>query len=85
MKLNVEAGFVNPSALIHAPGTASANGLGFASVGAVIAESEAELRNHATAFSGDSWRTYQEALKNALDNANNNKTFVQATLYPFTF
>ena len=30
-------------------------------------------------------RSYQEALKNALDAANNNRTFVQATPCVFTF
>jgi hypothetical protein len=85
MELNIEAGFVAPGALIYAPGTTSANGLGFATVGAVVAEAEAELCLHATAFAGDPNRSYQEALKNALDKANNNMTFVQPTPCPFTF
>lgn len=85
MELNIEAGFVAPGALIYAPGTNSANGLGFATVGAVVAEAEAELCLHATAFAGDPNRSYQEALKNALDKANNNMTFVQPTPCPFTF
>lgn len=77
MELNVEAGFVNGSALIYAPGTTSANANGFATVNAVMAEANTELGTHGTANSGDAWRSYQEALKNALDNANNNLTFVQ--------
>jgi hypothetical protein len=85
MELNIEAGFVAPGALIYAPGTNSANGLGFATVGAAVAEAEAELCSHATAFAGDPNRSYQEALKNALDKANNNLTFVQPTPCPFTF
>jgi len=85
MELNVEAGFVAPGALIYAPGTNSANGLGFSTVGAVVAEAEAELCSHATALAGDPNRSYQEALKNALDKANNNVTFVQPTPCPFTF
>jgi hypothetical protein len=85
MELNIEAGYVAPGALIYAPGTNSANGLGFATVGAVVAEAEAELCLHATAFAGDPNRSYQEALKNALDKANNNLTFVQPTPCPFTF
>lgn len=85
MELNIEAGYVVPGALIYAPGTNSANGLGFATVGAVVAEAEAELCLHATAFAGDPNRSYQEALKNALDKANNNLTFVQPTPCPFTF
>jgi len=85
MELNVEAGFVNGNALVYAPGTNSANGLGFATVNALMAEANAELTSHATAFAGDSWRSYQEALKNALDKANNNQTFVQPTPCAFTF
>jgi hypothetical protein len=85
MELNVEAGFVNGNALVYAPGTNSANSLGFATVNALMSEANAELTLHATAFAGDSWRSYQEALKNALDKANNNQTFVQATPCPFTF
>jgi hypothetical protein len=85
MELNVNNGKVNGSALIFAPGTTSANALGFATVNAIMAEANTELGTHGTALSGDAWRTYQEALKNALDNANNNKTFVQPTPGPFTF
>jgi hypothetical protein len=85
MELNVEAGFVNGSALVYAPGTNSANGLGFATVSALMSEANTELTAHGTALAGDPWRGYQEALKNALDKANNNQTFVQATPCPFTF
>ncbi len=85
MELNVEAGFVNGGSLVYAPGTNSANGLGFATVNALMAEANAELTVHPTALAGDSWRSYQEALKNALDKANNNQTFVQSTPCPFTF
>ena len=85
MELNVEAGFVNGGALVYAPGTNSANSLGFATVNALMSEANAELTLHPTALAGDSWRSYQEALKNALDKANNNQTFVQPTPCPFTF
>lgn len=85
MELNVEAGFVNGNALVYAPGTNSANSLGFATVNALMSEANAELTLHPTALAGDSWRSYQEALKNALDKANNNQTFVQPTPCPFTF
>jgi hypothetical protein len=85
MELNVEAGFVNGNSLVYAPGTNGANGLGFATVNALMSEANAELTLHGTALAGDSWRSYQEALKNALDKANNNQTFVQPTPCPFTF
>lgn len=85
MELNVLNGFVKEGALIYAPGTISANKLGFATVGAVMIEANNELGLHGKALSGDSWRSYQEALKNALDKANNNLTFVQGEPCPFEF
>ena len=44
---------------------------------AVMAEANAELGLHGLALSGAAWRNYQEALKNAIDKANNNLNFVQ--------
>lgn len=85
MELNVFNGKVDGNALIYAPGTASANALGFATVNAVMAEANAELGLHGLVLDGSPYRAYQEALKNALDKANNNKTFVQPTPCPFTF
>ena len=85
MELNVEAGFVNPGSLIYAPGAASANALGYATVGAVMAEAAAELCAHGYTPAGNAFRSYQESLKNALDKANNNLNFVQATPCPFSF
>jgi hypothetical protein len=85
MALNVNNGKVDGNALIYAPGTTSANALGFATVNAVIAEANAELGLHGLTTDGSPFRDYQEALKDALDNANNNETFVQATPCPFTF
>jgi|GEM_PF-2127859 len=77
MALNVHNGLVDGSSLVYAPGTLSANAAGFATVDALMAEANAELGAHPTAYSGDAWRGYQETLKNALDKANNNRTFVQ--------
>ena len=85
MELNVFNSKVIGSALIYAPGTNSANALGFATVNAVMAEANAELGSHGLTLAGGPYRAYQEALKNALDRANNNKTFVQPTPCPFTF
>jgi len=78
MALNVHNGLVDGGALVYAPGTTSANAAGFATVADLMAEANAELGLHPTAVSGDAWRAYQTALKDALDNANNNRTFVQA-------
>ena len=85
MELNVEAGFVSGNALVYAPGTNSANINGFATINDLMAEANAELQIYATAVAGDAHRSYQEALKNALDKANNNTTFVQPTPCAFTF
>ncbi len=85
MYLNVESGNVAGSALVYAPGTTSANTLGFASISALIAEANTELGLHGSVLSASPYRAYQEALKNALDKANNNTTFVQGTPCAFTF
>ena len=85
MELNVYNGFVSGTSLIYAPGTTSANGLGFATVNAVMAEADTELGLHGLVLSGDPNRGHQEALKNALDKANNNLNFVQAVACPFSF
>jgi hypothetical protein len=90
MELNVEAGFVNGNALIYAPGllpypSTGVNALGFISINNLMNAANAELGIHGTALSGSAWRAYQEAMKNALDAANNNQNFVQATPCPYTF
>ncbi len=63
--------------LIYAPGTNSADVNGFATVDAVIAEANAELGLHSLTLADSPYRAYQQALKNAIDNANNNLTFAQ--------
>ena len=73
------------TSLIYAPGAVSANSLGFASVDAILSEANSELGAHALTLSGSPFRTYQQALKNALDEANNNKNFVQKNPCEFTF
>lgn len=84
MELNVEAGFVNGGALVYAPGAAGANAAGFITVNNLMAEANAELGLHGSTLAGSPFRAYQEALKNALDKANNNLNFVQLTPCPFT-
>ncbi len=85
MELNVFNGIVNGGALVHAPGATSANLLGFASISNLMAEANAELALHPNTTAINSFRSYQEALKNALDKANNNLNFVQATACAYTF
>jgi hypothetical protein len=77
MELNVLSGKTNASALVYAPGTVSANAAGFATVGALLAEAAAQLLAHPNTVASGPYRTKQEAIKIALDNANNSLTFVE--------
>jgi hypothetical protein len=52
---------------------------------AVMAEADAELGLHGSIPAGSLYRSYQEALKNALDKANNNSIFVQPGPCGFSF
>lgn len=85
MELNVFNGMVTGDSLIYAPGTTSGGTIGFATVSAVMTEANTELGLHGLVLSGSPYRSYQEALKNALDKANNNLTFVQPTPCAFSF
>jgi hypothetical protein len=91
MELNVRQGFVNGSALVYAPELlpfapiTGLNALGFISVNNLTSAANTELGLHGLTLSGSPYRAYQEALKNALDAANNNKIFVQAGPCPFSF
>jgi hypothetical protein len=78
MELNVRHAFVNSGALIYAPGSTSANTNGFATVGSIMTEANTSLGLNGVVLSGSPTRAYQEGLKNALDAANNNATFVQS-------
>lgn len=85
MELNVYNGNVNGGSLIYAPGTTSANSAGFATVNAVMEEANTTLATNTNTTAGNVERTHQEALKNALDRANNNLNFVQGTPCAFSF
>jgi len=90
MELNVQSGKVSPSALIYAPGTDSANALGFATVSNVMNEANAALAPTATkggplTVKASANRTYEENLKIALDKGNNNLNFTQPTACAYTF
>jgi hypothetical protein len=79
MALNVAAGegmgFVDGDQLIQTGGCGEVPE--FASVNDVIAAAIAALEADGYTPSGDDNRSYQECLKNALDDANNNLNFVQ--------
>ena len=68
MHLSVVNGFVSGGSYIYAPGVPGANANGFATVQHVMNEANTAL------LGGD--RASQEAIKNALDKANNNTNFV---------
>jgi hypothetical protein len=85
MELNVAHNASLGSALIYAPGTVSGGALGFATVNAVMAEAAQDLVIHPNTTASGPARSYQEALKNALDKANNNLNVVQSSPCTFSF
>jgi hypothetical protein len=78
MELNVLNGKVSGGSLVYAPGATGANSSGFISITNLMAEANTELGLHGLTKSGSPYRAYQEALKTALDRANNNLNFVQS-------
>jgi len=91
MKLNVLHGFVNGSALVYAPalstcGTVTGlNSLGFISINDLMTAANQSLLDHPLTQAGSPDRACQETLKNALNDANNNKSFVQSSPCAFSF
>ena len=86
MELNVLNGNVSGSALVHTGGCGNAGFDGsYMTVTDLMAAANAETCAHKKTLAGDPNRAYQECLKNALDDANNNKNFIQATPCGFTF
>jgi hypothetical protein len=84
MKLNVLKGIVDGAKLVYAPGTSSANAAGFATVNAIMTEANTMLCANAIINASSSLRNRAEAVKNALENANNNRNFVQTQPCSFT-
>jgi len=91
MKLNVVHGFVNGSALVYAPGLSTCgtvtglNSLGFISINDLMTAANQSLLDHPLTQAGSPDRACQETLKNALNDANNNKSFVQSSPCGFSF
>jgi hypothetical protein len=94
MALNVENDKVDGEHMIYAPELlqfgptpAGLNDLGFISIDDLVEAGDSELGSdgHNLTKTGSSFRAYQEALKNALDNANNNTNFVQPEPCGFSF
>jgi len=91
MKLNVIHGFVNGTAMIYAPGLSGCgtvgglNSSGFISINDLMTAANQSLLDHPSTPIGSPDRACQEGLKNALDDANNNKNFTQSAPCTFTF
>ena len=78
MTLNVEAGFVDGDALVW-------DGTNFVTINALTTAANNALLADQVTLSGDPNRATQAALKDALDDANNNKNFVQAEPCDYEF
>lgn len=90
MQLNVRHAYVNGSAMVYASGllpysTPGLNSAGFISVNDLMAAAAAEIQAHSLTTTGSPDRAGQEALKDALQDANNNKSFAQSSPCTFTF
>ncbi len=79
MQLNVFNGLVSSTSLVYAPGVPGANSAGFISISDLLAAANAALAADGLTRSGDANRALQEALKTAIDQANNNRNFLQLT------
>ncbi|HVE70393.1 MAG TPA: hypothetical protein VNI54_03420 [Thermoanaerobaculia bacterium] len=85
MTQNVNNGNVWATSIVYAPGTGSANALGYATIGDLIDEANALLAANSYTVGSGPARAAQEAVKTAIDRANNNYNFVQASPCAFTF
>src|SRR5262245_38925609 len=90
MELNVRHGFVNGSALVYASpllpfGTPGLNSGGFIIINDLMAAAAADIQAHGLTTASGPDRDRQQALRDTLDAANNNKTFTQSSPSTFTF
>lgn len=90
MELSFEAGNVSGSSVVYAPGlipfpASGVSATGFITVANLMAAANATLGVDGSTPAGDPLRAYQGALKNALDDANNNKNIVSPTPCAFSF
>lgn len=78
MELNVYHDFVADDAVIYAPGVSGASVTGFIALSTVLDLADASLGLYGYTPEGHSERETQTVLKNAIDDANNDKNFLQA-------
>src|SRR6266487_4245040 len=88
MELNVRHGFVNGTKLVYGGDCVKSyfpGSNGFITINDLMTAAATELCLHGLTPSGNQFRAYQECLKTTLDDANNNKNFVQSQpCSPFT-
>jgi hypothetical protein len=86
MRLNVNHNFVSGAALVHTGGCGNTGFDGsFITINDLMAAANNELYLHPVTKDGNPARAYQECLKNALDDANNNRNFVGSSPCSFSF
>lgn len=86
--LSRDAGLLEDETVVQAPGTLSANGLGYITLKGLIAEANAELRRHPVTSHGSdavAFREYQEMLKDAFEAVTANESTVQPIPAAVTF
>jgi hypothetical protein len=87
MLLNVAYKDANADGMIFAPGTDSANGLGYALVSELFEEARLLLADNGNGIilDGHGERARAAAIKDAFDSANNNQNWVQPTACAVTY
>jgi hypothetical protein len=81
MELNVFTGLVSAQAHVYAPAVSGADANGVLTISTLMTTANTALNTPMPPMT----RAVQEALKNALDDANNNRNFVSPTACSFTF
>jgi hypothetical protein len=84
LSLSVHNGFVSKDAWVYAPRVPGANLFAFITVEGLMSAAITQLEANPITLEGYPWRVLQEQIKNALDEANNNKSFVQSAPCMFT-
>ena len=87
MELNVRHGFVGGSALVYEQCLVDigVSSTGFITINDLMTAANNSLCAHPVTKTAGTDRSYQECLKNALDDANNNKNFTQSSPCDFSF
>jgi hypothetical protein len=75
--LNYEAGYLKSDSYLYTPGCGSLGGGNFSNWDKIRSQVDDALWSDGNTPAGNPQRSYQECLKNALDNANNNLSIVQ--------